>query len=90
MIRKHTTYKDLVGSIKDVDSCETWLMRPSFHGLSCEKDPVLGDAEKGVCSYTTPSREGPVGLLPMPAFVKTIGGGYFFLPGKRLIQYLAE
>jgi hypothetical protein len=28
-------------------------------------------------------------LSPMPAFVKTLGGGYFFLPGRRLIQYLA-
>ena len=24
---------------------QTWLMSPSFHGLSCEKDPVLGDGE---------------------------------------------
>jgi deferrochelatase/peroxidase EfeB len=31
---------------------QTWLKSPSFHGLSCEKDPLLGDAEKGVCSYT--------------------------------------
>lgn len=68
---------------------QTWLMRPSFHGLSCEKDPVLGDAEKGMCSYTIPTRQGPAVLLPMPAFVKTIGGGYFFLPGRTLLQYLA-
>ena len=69
---------------------QTWLKRPSFHGLSCEKDPLLGDAEKGACSYTIPSREGPILLNPMPAFIKTLGGGYFFLPGKRLIEYLAE
>jgi deferrochelatase/peroxidase EfeB len=69
---------------------QTWLMRPSFHGLTCEKDPLLGDAEEGSCSYTIPSREGPTVLKPMPSFIKTLGGGYFFLPGKRLIQYLAE
>jgi deferrochelatase/peroxidase EfeB len=68
---------------------QTWLKSPSFHGLSCEKDPLLGDAEKGVCSYTIPTREGPVRLLPMERFVTTKGGGYFFLPGKRLIEYLA-
>jgi deferrochelatase/peroxidase EfeB len=68
---------------------QTWLKRPSFHGLSCEKDPLLGDAEVGACSYTIPSREGPILLKPMPAFIKTLGGGYFFLPGKRLIEYLA-
>jgi deferrochelatase/peroxidase EfeB len=68
---------------------QTWLLRATFQGLVCEKDPILGDAEKGVCSYTIPSRYGPIQLAPLPAFVKTLGGGYFFIPGKRLIDYLA-
>ena len=68
---------------------QTWLKSPSFHGLSCEKDPLLGDGEVGVCSYTIPSREGPVRLSPMPRFITTRGGGYFFLPGKRLIEFLS-
>ena len=69
---------------------QTWLMSPSFHGLSCEKDPVLGDGETGACGFTIPSRDGPIALSPMPAFVTTKGGGYFFLPGKRLIDYLSS
>jgi deferrochelatase/peroxidase EfeB len=69
---------------------QTWLMSPSFHGLACEKDPVLGDGESGACSFTVPSRHGPITLAPMPAFVTTKGGGYFFMPGKRLIEYLCE
>jgi deferrochelatase/peroxidase EfeB len=68
---------------------QTWLKSPSFHGLSCEKDALLGDAETGVCSYTIPTREGPVRLSPMPRFITTRGGGYFFLPGKRLIDHLS-
>ena len=68
---------------------QTWLRNPSFHGLSCEKDSLLGDAEVGACSYTIPTRDGPVRLSPMPRFVRTRGGGYFFLPGKRLIEYLS-
>jgi deferrochelatase/peroxidase EfeB len=67
---------------------QTWLISPSFHGLSCEKDPVLGDGETGACGFTIPSRDGPIALSPMPAFVTTKGGGYFFMPGKRLIEYL--
>jgi hypothetical protein len=67
---------------------QTWLMSPSFHGLSCEKDPVLGDGEAGACGFTIPSRDGPIALSPMPAFITTKGGGYFFMPGKRLIEYL--
>ena len=69
---------------------QTWLMSPSFHGLSCEKDPVLGDGETGACGFTIPSRDGPIALSPMPAFVTTRGGGYFFLPSKRLIDYLTS
>jgi deferrochelatase/peroxidase EfeB len=69
---------------------QTWLRSPSFHGLSCEKDPVLGDAEEGVCGYTVPSPDGPIGLSPLPRFVTTKGGGYFFLPGRRLIDYLVD
>ena len=68
---------------------QTWLKSPSFHGLSCEKDPLLGDAEKGMCGFTIPSRYGPVRLSPVPAMVATKGGGYFFLPGKRLLDFLA-
>jgi deferrochelatase/peroxidase EfeB len=67
---------------------QTWLMSPSFHGLSCEKDPVLGDGQTGACGFTIASRHGPIALNPMPAFVSTKGGGYFFLPGKRLLEYL--
>jgi deferrochelatase/peroxidase EfeB len=69
---------------------QTWLGSPSFHGLSCEKDPILGDAEKGLCGFTIPSRNGPVELSPLPQFVTPRGGGYFFLPGKRLLEYLGR
>lgn len=69
---------------------QTWLRSPSFHGLTCEKDPVLGDAQQGVCNFTVPSPDGPVGLSPLPRFVTTKGGGYFFLPGRRLIDYLID
>jgi hypothetical protein len=30
-----------------------------------------------------------VKLSPVPAMVATRGGGYFFLPGKRLLNFLA-
>lgn len=68
---------------------QTWLRSPSFHGLSCEKDPLLGDAEAGMCGFTIPTRYGPVRLKQVPAMVATRGGGYFFLPGKRLLEFLA-
>jgi deferrochelatase/peroxidase EfeB len=69
---------------------QTWLKSASFHGLSCEKDALLGDAQEGACGFTLPSPDGPIGLKPLPRFVTTKGGGYFFLPGRRLIDYLID
>jgi deferrochelatase/peroxidase EfeB len=69
---------------------QTWLKSATFHGLNCEKDALLGDAQKSACGFTVPSPDGPIGLNPLPRFVATKGGGYFFLPGRRLIDYLID
>ncbi len=68
---------------------QTWVLSPTFHGLSREKDPLLGDGETNECGFTIPSRDGPMRLSQVPRFITTRGGGYFFIPGKRLIDYLS-
>jgi hypothetical protein len=68
---------------------QSWLLSPGFSGLSCEKDPLLGDGADGQCGFTIPSRSGPVRLHQVPRFIATRGGGYFFLPGKRLLDFLS-
>lgn len=67
---------------------QTWLASPSFHGLTGEQDPIIGDGVSA-SGYTLPSRDGPVRLRPPPRLVTTLGGGYFFVPGKRLLAFLA-
>ncbi len=68
---------------------QTWALSSHFHGLDGEADPIL--AANGPNSrYTVPNRAGPVQLKAMPNFVTTRGGGYYFLPGKRFIDYLAQ
>ncbi len=57
--------------------------------LAGESDPLLGSAVSGHNGFTIPTRDGPVSLNPMPRFVTMRGGGYFFLPGRRLIRYLS-
>ena len=69
---------------------QTWLRSPSFQGLSCEKDPLLGDGEKACAASRSRAATARCGCRPMPHFVTTRGGGYFFLPGRRLIEYLAD
>jgi deferrochelatase/peroxidase EfeB len=67
---------------------QTWLASPSFHGLTGEQDPIVGDGTS-TTGFTIPSRDGPLRLQPFPRFVTTLGGGYFFVPGKRLLAFLA-
>jgi deferrochelatase/peroxidase EfeB len=69
---------------------QTWLGSPSFHGLSCEQDPVVGSGDVSCNGFTIPSHDGPVRLSPLHQFVTVRGGGYFFLPSQSLIRYLSR
>jgi len=73
---------------------QTWLQAPSFHGLMDERDPILGsrhpNAPTADDSFSMPTREVPVRFTGMPEFVRTLGGGYFFMPGRSLLRYLAS
>jgi Dyp-type peroxidase family len=67
---------------------QTWLNNTSFHGLDGEMDPLL-DAASNSC-FTIPTPDGPVKLTGLSQFVTVRGGGYFFLPGKRTLEFLAS
>jgi len=68
---------------------QTWMGSTKFHGLSAEADPIVGRGLEGCDGFTVPTRRGPVGLGRLPQFVTMRGGGYFFLPGRQLLNYLA-
>ena len=67
---------------------QTWMENPRFHGLSGEKDPIVGDGDETKSGFTIPTRDGPIALSTLKRFTKMLGGGYFFLPSKRLLRYL--
>lgn len=69
---------------------QTWMGSTKFHGLSSETDPIAVTGEAGSNGFTIPVRSGPVALEPMPRFITLRGGGYFFVPGRQLIRYLAS
>jgi deferrochelatase/peroxidase EfeB len=73
---------------------QTWLQATSFHGLMDERDPIIGsrhpNAQTPDDGFSLPTREAPVRLEGMPDFVRTLGGGYFFVPGRSLLRYLAS
>ena len=69
---------------------QTWLGSPAFHGLSCEEDPLLGSGAEGRNGYTIPTRDGPVRLAPLQNFIRTRGGGYYFLASRSLLRFLSQ
>jgi deferrochelatase/peroxidase EfeB len=68
----------------------TWLNNPKFGALYDDTDPIVatrqGDDGRTFTVQARPVRHRVIGL---PSFVTVRGGAYFFLPGRRALQYLA-
>lgn len=64
---------------------QRWLLGRSFHGLPGEVDPLLGQGD-----FTLPTAIGPVRVHGLNNWVETQGGGYFFMPGRAALQWLAQ
>lgn len=69
---------------------QTWMNSVKFHGLDAEADPIAVNDLTNQKGFTIPTRRGPVMLGQLPQFVTMKGGGYFFVPGRQLLEFLAE
>jgi len=73
---------------------QTWIASPNFHGLACEPDPLVSTApEPGRTEsrgFTIPTPSGPIALRGIQSFVTVRNGGYFFLPSRSAILFLAN
>ena len=73
-----------------------WANAPSFHGLVGEPDPISGadplDQHGQVCTraFTIPTAVGPVRLDGLRSHIRTMGGGYFFLPSRSALGWLTD
>ena len=73
-----------------------WMISTKFGGLTEESDPLLGNRQAiagcRLADAFAYSRDGGVRhrLRGVPQFVTVHGGGYFFLPGLRALQYLSR
>jgi hypothetical protein len=67
---------------------QTWAGSKTFHGLECEVDcfSPRGETER----FTIPTERGPICLERLDNFVRVVGGGYFFMPSRRAVDYLAQ
>src|ERR1700756_1720957 len=66
-----------------------WINDPTFHELGNERDPICG-TQDGTLEYKIPKRPIRKVLKGLPAFTTLKGGAYFFLPGLKALQYLAN
>lgn len=66
---------------------QRWIGNRGFANLADEDDPAVGVA--GDRAFSTPAM--PIGrrLEGFGQFTRTVGGGYFFLPGLRALRFIA-
>jgi deferrochelatase/peroxidase EfeB len=69
---------------------QSWVRAPGFHGLENEVDPIFARSGEAPAAMTVPTPHGPIALRGMADFVTLIGSGYFFLPGRRALRFLAR
>lgn len=67
---------------------QNWIASRSFHGIVNEVDAVSSHAE-GSGTFTFSEPTGPSHFTGLKSFVTVKGGGYFFLPSKRSLRFLA-
>ncbi len=72
-----------------------WSMGTKFGGVQNETDPLLGNRQplingESTDHFTEPDTHGPArSTHELPQFITVRGGGYFFMPGIRALQYIA-
>jgi Dyp-type peroxidase family len=74
-----------------------WANAPAFHALDKEPDPIVGadtfephTREKQPRYFSIPTTVGPVRVEGLQNYVETKGGGYFFMPSRSALGWLAE
>lgn len=70
---------------------QTWLASPVFHGLEAEPDPFAlhHGGHEAQQRFTIHGRNAPLTLCPVQRYVTLRGGGYYFLPGRQALGFLA-
>jgi deferrochelatase/peroxidase EfeB len=71
---------------------QSYLSARNIQGLEAEVDPVVGrraGRAPDPGGFTIPTIDGPAQLRGLPDFVRVRGGGYFFMPARRSVRFLA-
>lgn len=68
---------------------QLWMNNPTFNGLDNEKDPIVGDNGNDG-EFTIQANPVNHHIRGLQRFVTVGGGGYFFLPGIRALNFLSN
>ncbi len=71
----------------------TWANNPNFNGLYKDPDPIIGSRSmNGLKSaqFTIQQPTVRCQLSQLPDFVQTRGGGYFFMPSRRALNFIVS
>lgn len=68
---------------------QSWLNNTTFAGLDGEVDPIVSGLETSEMRYTAPARPVSATVARKRPLTTVKGGGYFFLPGKAALKWLA-
>ncbi len=73
---------------------QTWINAPDFECLRNDMDSIAatpGNYPRGSApEFTIPGGKGSVTLTSIKPFTRVIGGGYYFMPGKRTLKFLSD
>ena len=70
---------------------QTWLNSQKFRGLYSDSDQIVNDLRQTTeATFTIPGVPVRRRITDFKDFVSTRGGGYFFVPGLRAVQFLAN
>lgn len=74
---------------RQYETAQGWLLDGDVFGLGEESDYLLGRNENPEEGRMTIQGEPPSFLSPQPPLVRTCGGEYLFVPGRRALRALA-
>ena len=68
---------------------QTWLNSSKFNGLFDVSDPLVGTND-GTTPFSIPMSPARLRINGIPRFIRTKGGGYFFMPSINALRFLAK
>ena len=67
---------------------QRWLHNTRFADLESQADPIVGAGTAPRTFSAPPGLARPV--LSLASFTRTLGGGYFFLPGLKALEFIVD